>query len=685
MYHLGIDVGGTFTDLAVVVNDEVSMFKTPTTPRNPAEGIRNGLEQIAQSFGVDVGTLLAATDQFVHGTTVATNAVIQYRGAKTALLTTEGFRDALEMKRCHRKGQWDFFTPQPPLIVPRHLRRGIRERILFDGSVDAPLDESQLMAEVDQLVQRHGVEAIAICFLFSFKNNTHEAKAARLIRQRYPDIFVTASHEISPQIREYERTCTTVVNAFVGPVLSNYLDNLGKFLESGGLAREYQVIQSNGGVTTASAAGQHGARALLSGPAGGAIGGLMLAESTGEHNLIIADMGGTSFDLTLIQERQLQLVSETEIAGYTISLPMIGIHTIGAGGGSIGHIDDSGLLKVGPRSAGALPGPACYRRGGTEPTVTDANLILGFISPDYFLGGAMALDLALARQAVEEHLAKPLGLTIEQGAQAIFEIVNSNMVDAIQVITVQKGYDPRDFALVAAGGASPIHTGVLARSLGIRRVMVPKASSVFCALGGLQADAKYDYVSTFLAHTSTIDVAKLAAEFGRLVKQGINRLEQDGIAESRRYFEFSLDMRYIGQHWDISVPVVMRNGVPDLAAAAAEFHKRHDMLHGYKMEDRETEVVNCRLMAIGRNPPIPMKSKALAGDDASHAQKGKRTAYFGVERGFLSVPVYDGDRLLPGNRVSGPAIIERSNTTVVVGVDEIALVDKDENLIIDLT
>lgn len=684
MYHLGIDVGGTFTDLAVVVDNQVSMCKTPTTPSNPAEGIQAGLEQIAQRLGVDVGQLLSQTDQFVHGTTVATNAVLQYRGAKTALLTTEGFRDALEMRRCHRKGQWDFFTPQPPLIVPRYLRQGVRERILFDGTVDTPLDENQLLQVVDSLVLEHKVDAIGICFLFSFKNNSHEARAAQLIRERYPDIFVSASHEISPQIREYERTCTTVVNAFVGPILSRYLDNLGHFLRDNGLGREFQVIQSNGGVTTASAAGQDGARALLSGPAGGAIGGLMLAESTGEKNLIIADMGGTSFDLTLIQENELQLVSETEIAGYTISLPMIGIYTIGAGGGSIGYVDESGLLKVGPRSAGAVPGPACYDRGGIEPTVTDANLALGFISADYFLGGAMQLKEELAREALQQYLGDPLGLTVEQSAQAIFEIVNSNMVDAIQVVTVQKGYDPRDFTLVAAGGASPIHTGVLGRALGIKRVIVPKASSVFCALGGLQADAKYDFVSTFLTRSDQLDIDLLAAEFADLIERGVSRLKQDGVSEKRRYFEFSLDMRYIGQHWDISVPVLLRDGIPDLDQAIKEFHKRHDMLHGYKMEDRATEVVNCRVMAIGRTAPIEVKPKAIGSSDSAHAHKGVRKAYFGATHDWLNAEVFDGDALQPGNVVTGPAIIERSNTTVVLAPNDLASIDQAENIIVDL-
>lgn len=684
MIRVGIDVGGTFTDLAVVAGDDVTILKTPTTPGDPAQGIRIGLEQVARHFNVDLNSLIGSIDGFVHGTTVATNAMLQNRGAKTALLTTEGFRDSLEMRRCHRKGQWDFFTPQPPLIVPRHLRRGVRERVLYDGTVDTPLDEAQLLETATDLVERHGVKAIAICFLFAFKNNRHEARAAELIRSRYPSVFVTASHEISPQIREYERTCTTVVNSFVGPVLGNYLDDLGSFLAGSGLKREFQVIQSNGGVTTASSAGQHAARALLSGPAGGAIGGLMLAEASGDENLIVADMGGTSFDLTLIQKGQLQLVSETEIAGYTISLPMIGIHTIGAGGGSIGYIDGSGLLKVGPRSAGAIPGPACYRRGGTEPTVTDANLVLGLLNADFFLGGEMKLDVELARRAVQEHVSKPLGLTLEQGAQAIFEIVNSNMVDAIQVVTVQKGYDPREFSLVAAGGASPIHTGVLARALGIPRVIVPKASSVFCALGGLQADAKYDYVSTFLSRTSEVDPQKLAQELAKLEQQGIARLEKDGVPEAQRRTEFSLDMRYVGQHWDIAVPLRMVEGAPDLSAAVAEFHERHDMLHGYKMEDRETEVVNCRLIAIGTSPRVKLRMEPVRADLAAPIQKGTRRAYFGAEAGFLVAPVFDGDALEHGDSLSGPAIIEKVNTTVVLLPGDRLTVDAYRNLIIDL-
>ena len=682
MIRVGIDVGGTFTDIALVAGDELTMLKTPTTPGDPAKGIRLGLEQLAERRDETLPQLMGQVDRFVHGTTVATNAILQNIGAKTALLTTEGFRDSLEMRRCHRKGQWDFFTPQPPLIVPRHLRRGVRERVMYDGSVDTPLDEAQLMAQVDDLVMNFGVQAIGICFLFSFKNNDHELRAAGLIRERYPDVFVTASCEISPQIREYERTCTTVVNAFVGPVLDDYLDELGAFLVGSGLARGFQVIQSNGGVTSASSAGQHAARALLSGPAGGAIGGIALAAATGEKNLIIADMGGTSFDVTLVQDGQLQLVSETEIAGYTISLPMIGIHTIGAGGGSIGYVDESGIMKVGPRSAGALPGPACYDRGGIEPTVTDASLVLGLLNADFFLGGRMVLDSERSRTAVLERIARPLGLTVDQGAQAIFEIVNSNMVDAIQVVTVQKGYDPRDFALVAAGGASPIHMTVLARSLGIRRVIVPKASSVFCALGALEADSKYDYVSTFLTR-SDIEPAKVSEVMDQMAQQGGARLEADGIPPGERLFEYSLDMRYVGQHWDMSVPLTVNGGSPDIAAAAAEFHVRHEMLHGYKMEERPTEIVNCRLMAIGRSPSVKLKRSAISASGAP-PEKNRRRAYFGALSGFIEAPVYDGDQLRPGNAANGPAIVERSNTTVVLLPGDRLRVDKYENIIIDV-
>ena len=686
MYSLGIDVGGTFTDIVIISgDDQISMMKIPSTPQNPLKGIRNGLVEVARVLGISQEELIQNTERFVHGTTVATNTMLQYNGAKTALLTTNGFRDALEMRRCHRKGQWDFFTPQPPMIVPRHLRRGIIERTIWDGSIDEELDEQQLRKEIEILVEQHKVEAIAICFLFSFKNPTNERKAVEIIRNTYPEIFVSASSEVAPQIREYERTCTTVVNAFVGPRLARYLNDLGGYLNSKGMSREFQVIQSNGGVTTASAAGQHRVRALLSGPAGGAIGGVSLAESIDEPNLIIADMGGTSFDLTLVQGKQISLVSEEEIAGYKISLPMIGIYTIGAGGGSIAYLDAAGILKVGPRSSGASPGPACYDRGGTEPTVTDANLVLGFLNADYFLGGGMPLREDLAVKAIQEKVAGPLGISAVEAAQAIFEIVNSNMVDAIHVVTVEQGYDPRDFALVAAGGAAPLHTGMLASSLGIPRVIVPNASSVFCALGGLEADMKYDYVRTYLARIGAITSDQLFDAFRELREKGAARLKTDGIAPESSVFEYWAEMRYVGQHWDIPVPVLMNNGkLPALSDIAKDFHSRHEMVHGYKLEERDVEIASLRLMAIGKSPRLNLSSKPLAGTDAADAIKGSRKAYFGTSAGFLEIPVYDGTRLLAGNEFPGPAIIEKPSTTIIMYPGQNAKVDQRENIIVQV-
>ncbi len=687
MYSLGIDVGGTFTDVVIIdQQDEVGMLKIPSTPENPLEGIKNGLKELAALMDCSQEDLVKATERFVHGTTVATNSMLQYSGAKTALLTTEGFRDALEMRRCHRKGQWDFFTPQPPLIVPRSLRRGIKERTLWDGTIDQPLDEGQLKKELVELIEKQQVDAIAICFLFSFKNPENERRAAEIIRQTYPQVFVSASSEVAPQIREYERTCTTVVNAFVGPGLATYLSELGSYLETRGMSREFQVIQSNGGVTTASAAGQHGVRALLSGPAGGAIGGASLAQAIEEPNLIIADMGGTSFDLTLVQNKQITLVTEEEIAGYKISLPMIGIYTVGAGGGSIGHLDAGGILKVGPKSAGANPGPACYGRGGTEATVTDANLVLGFINPDYFLGGSMSLNPELAEKAIETNVARPLGVSTTEGAQAIYEIVNSNMVDAIHVVTVEQGYDPREFALVAAGGAAPIHTGVLAKALGIPRVIIPHASSVFCALGGLEADMKYDYVRTYLVKLATLTADQLFDAFAELRQEGIARLERDGIAENKRFFEYWLEMRYVGQHWDIPVPVnIDHKTQPDLKQIAAEFHKRHEMVHGYKLEEREIEIANVRVMAIGKSPKLKLKTARTGSKDASAAKKGRRRAYFGAETGFVEAAVYDGTKIRPANEFSGPAIIEKPSTTIVIYPEQHARIDERENMIVDLS
>jgi N-methylhydantoinase A len=684
MLSIGIDVGGTFTDLVVIDQRKALLLKVPSTPHDPLEGIQNGLRAVASAMGCGLRELIAQTERLVHGTTVATNAMLQYRGARTVLLTTEGFRDSIEMRRCHRRGQWDFFAPQPPMIVPRSLRRGIQERTLWDGSIDRALDEEQLLEQVGQLVEQNGVEAIAICFLFSFKNPKNERKAAALIRSRYPQVFVSASSEVAPQIREYERTCTTVVNAFVSPGLSRYLNRLSGALRSEQMQRDYQVLQSNGGITTASAAGNNGVRALLSGPAGGAIGGVGLAERLNEPNLIVTDMGGTSFDVTLVQNNQVSLVSEGEIAGYKISLPMIDIHTVGAGGGSIAYVDAGGMLKVGPRSAGAEPGPACYGRSGAEPTVTDADLVLGLLNPAYFLGGSIHLRIDLAAKAIEEHVARPLGLTSTEAAQAIFEIVNANMVDAIHVITVGKGNDPREFALVAAGGAGPVHAGVLARALGIKRVIAPHASEVFCALGALEANMKYDYVRTCLLKTGTLDVPQLLDAFRELRREGIARLKQDGVPEELWSFEYSLEMRYIGQHWQIPVPFPWDGStIPRVDDILNAFHRRHEMIHGYKLENREAEIANIAVMAVGKSPKVQLMPHPLAGKDSSAARKGERNAYLN-EGEFARVPVYDAQRLKPGNELEGPAIVEKPNTTIVVYPKSRAFVDTHENLILEL-
>ncbi len=685
MYSIGMDVGGTFTDVVVAdEKNEIKVLKIPSTPRSPLDGIRAGLEAVAKAVGIGVKELVKNTDRLVHGTTVATNTMLQYAGAKTALLTTQGFRDSIEMRRCHRKGQWDFFTEQPPMIVPRRYRRGVKERTLWDGSIDQPLDEEQLLGEVKELVEKHGVEAIGICFLFSFKKATNERRAANLIREHYPNVFVSASSDVAPQIREYERTSTTVVNAFVSPNLSRYLEQLGGYLQSEGATRDYQVIQSNGGITTSRAAGQNGVRALLSGPAGGAIGGVSLSERISEPNLIVADMGGTSFDVTLIQNGHLSLVSEGEIAGYKVSLPMMDIHTVGAGGGSIGYVDAGGMLRVGPRSAGGQPGPACYAMGGTEPTVTDADLVLGLINPDFFLGGSIRLDKQLALKAITEHVAEPLHISSMEAAQAMFEIVNANMVDALHLITVQKGHDPREFALVAAGGACPIHACVLAAALGMKRVIVPRTSEVFCAQGALEADMKYDYVRTCLLRVNSLDAKELLGYFDELKQQGVERLRQDGISPDSWHFDYSLEMRYIGQHWQINVPLKMRDGkLPPSTEILQAFHHRHEAVNGYMLEGREAEIVNIAVMAIGRSPKLHLRTLHEDAANASLAIKGKRKAYLGRLE-FVEVPLYDAELLTAGHTFQGPAIVEKPNTTIVIGPDQRAHVDRYENIIIDL-
>jgi N-methylhydantoinase A len=684
-YRVGIDIGGTFTDGVVITSSgKMHIFKTPSTPADSSIGMFDCLSRAAAQFGLDLREFLGRVELLVHGTTMATNTMLQYSGAKVGLITTRGFRDALEMRRAHKDNIWDLSLAPPPAIIPRLLRLGVTERINYAGEVLTPLDESQVREVVRQL-KSAGVQAIAVCTLFSFINPTHERRIREIILQDFPECYVSISSDILPQVREYERTSTTAVNAYVGPILGRYLRNLQDKLGSAGLKHEVLITQSNGGIMSASYGAEHGAATLLSGPSAGAVGGMFFAGQLGLPNLIVMDMGGTSYDVSLIKDGAYALTTEGEIARYRIALPMIDIHTIGAGGGSIAYLDKGHMLRVGPRSAGADPGPACYGKGGTEPATTDANVVLGYINPEYYLGGELAIDRQAAAAAVGTRIAEPLGISTVEAAYGIYRLVNTNMADATKVVSVEKGHDPRDFALVAAGGAGALHGSKIAEIVGIPRVIVPKTASVFCAMGMLESDLKHDYVRTMWALLDSLDLAQLNHMLNQMEAEARRTLTDEGIPPGRIRIERGMDLRYVGQHHEVPVSIpegeITRHTLPEIAA---RFHAAHQRLFLYSEPDSPVESINVRVTGIGTIPKTPLASWPAGGSDSSPALKGTRQAYFPEGGGWVETRIYDGSRLRAGNRIAGPAIVEEITTTVVICPHDVAEIDRLGNVVIEV-
>jgi N-methylhydantoinase A len=679
-FRVGIDIGGTFTDAVVITSaGEMHIFKAPSTPTDSSIGLFDCLKKAATEFGLDLSEFLQRVELLVHGTTVATNTMLQYNGAKTGLITTKGFRDALEMRRAHREDIWDLSLASPPQIIPRYLRQVVTERINYAGEIVVPLDEDETRDVVRRLKDQ-GVQAIAVCTLFAFLNPTHEQRIRELVLEEYPGCFVSISSEILPQVREYERTSTTAVNAYVGPVLARYLTNLQDKLADAGLPREVLITQSNGGVMSAGYALDHGAATLLSGPSAGAVGGKFFGSQLEMPDLIVMDMGGTSYDVSLIKDGAYAMTTEGEVARYRVALPMIDIHTIGAGGGSIAHLDQGNMLKVGPQSAGADPGPACYGKGGARPTTTDANVVLGYINPDYYLGGEFSVDKEAAAAAIRTDISKPLGIDLLDATYGIFRLVNTNMADATKVVSVEKGHDPRDFALVAAGGAGAIHASRIAAIVGIPTVIVPKTASVFCALGMLESDLKHDYLRTMWAPFDALDLDELNRVLDEMEADARQTLDAEGFPPDRVVVERGMDPRYLGQHHE--VPVTVPEGritQESLAEVARRFHEAHERLFLYSEPESPLESINVRLTASGLIPKTPLTPWPAGGPDASGAIKATRPAYFGA---WLDTSIYAGDKLLAGNQIEGPAIIEEVTTTIVIFPGDLAEVDQLGNVII---
>ena len=667
MYRIGIDVGGTFTDLvAVAETGRVAVAKAASTPRDPSEGLLEGLRLLAAEVGTDLGGLLGQTERIVHGTTVATNALLERKGARVGLLTTEGHRDVIEMREGLKDDRYNLRMPPPVPLVPRALRLGVRERMAFDGAVRTALDRRSLAAALATL-EREQVEAVAVCYLHAYRNPRHEQETGRAVARRGRDVYVSLSSEVLPQIKEYERVWTTVVNAYVGPALARYLANLATRLRAHGYRNEVLIMQSHGGVAPIRESARLAAGAVLSGPAGGIAAGRHVAQLTGRGDLVTFDMGGTSTDIALIQSGEPTLTGEKVVGIARVALPSLDIHTLGAGGGSIASVDAGRILHVGPESAGADPGPACYGRGGTKPTVTDANLVRGLLDPGNFLGGRIALDTAAARRAVET-VARALDTDVLTAAEGIGQVVNTNMAEGITLVSVRRGVDPRGFTLVAFGGAAGLHVTEVARLLEIRRVIVPSVAAVLSAWGMLATDLRYELVRSHVSDVRRLTAAALRRLFASLEKEGRRRLGRfEGAIDVRR----AVDMRYGEQIFEIQVPL---DGV-DVARAdlldeiTARFHRRHEELYAYSAPGQEVVIVNARVAVVGRLPLLPADEAVAAG--RALAPPSRRRVWLG---GWVEVPVYRLDGVPAGHEVKGPAIFESATTTVLLREGELATV-----------
>ncbi len=668
-YRLGVDAGGTFTDFVLADQDGgVRLFKTPSTPENPTRAIREGLNLISADVGESPAAIVSQCDLCINGTTVGLNALIQHKGAKVGLICTKGHEDSIEIRLGHKEDGHRYDADYPPakMLVPRYLRCGVDERVLSTGEVRTPLNEDDVRAAC-ALFRKEGIEAVAISFVWSVLNGDHEARAAEIVREEMPDTFLAVGSEIYPQVREYTRTSTTITNAYLGPIMKGYVDSIDAFFADLGAQYPVRYFQSNGGLAIGEAMSDRSVYAINSGPASAPTAGLHVAAPFDIDNVITVDMGGTSFDITLVRDGSANINKNIDFLRYRIGVPMIQVETLGAGGGSIGWIDDLGLLQVGPQSAGADPGPACYDQGGTEPTVTDANMVLGYLDPVAMLGGRMALDAAKAREAIKTKIADPLGISVERAAYGVFTIVNNNMVNGIRRVSVERGYDPRDFVLIAAGGAGAAHVTALAREIGSKTVLVPKLASGLCAFGQIISDVKYNYMATSpLRMENEAAAAKLDELYNSIEAQGIEHLEADGFTRDQIDIKRSLDMRYVGQVHECTVDIDMFEVTPDkLADIKDAFHKRHAQLYTYSEPQTPVEVVNIESTLFGRvERPKPVA--LAAGSEVAEAVKGTRPMIFSADGTSTESPVYDGAKLGAGAVVQGPAVIEEETTTIVV-------------------
>jgi N-methylhydantoinase A len=668
-YRLGIDAGGTFTDFVLAdKSSNVKIYKTPSTPNDPTKAIENGLALISEDLGVSPENIVSQSDLCINGTTVGLNALIQHKGSLVGLICTKGHEDSIEIRLGHKEDGYRYDPDYPPavMLAPRYLRRGIGERVISNGTIKTPMNEHDVR-EACKLFIDNDIKTIAVSFIWSVLNPTHEIRAAQIIKEMMPDAIITIGSELYPQIREYTRTSTAITNAYLSPILKNYVSAINKYFINLGGENNVRYFQSNGGLATGKVMSERSVYAINSGPASAPQAGLSVCNPFDYKNIITVDMGGTSFDITLTKDGNTNLNKNIDFLRYRIGIPMIQVETLGAGGGSIGRIDEMGLLQVGPQSAGADPGPACYNKGGNDPTVSDANLVLGYLNPDGLIGGKLPLNYENAFKSIEEKIAKPLNLSVEKAAYGMFTIVNSNMVNGIRRVSVERGYDPRDFVLVAAGGATGAHITALASEMGINTVIVSKLSSGLCAYGQIISDVKYNYMATIPVRLDeNCDYEKINRLFKGIETKGKEHLKNDGFDEEEIDVYRSLEMRYLGQIHECTVNIETFDIDSETVQKVKDaFHKRHEELYTYSELQSPVELVNIESTLYGRidrPAPAEIESDTLLKD----ALKSSRNLIFSNSGESIKTPVYDGNLLSDGHQIDGPAVVEEDTTTLVI-------------------
>jgi N-methylhydantoinase A len=677
--RIGVDVGGTFTDLVVLdAAGAVHAFKSPSNPSDPADGVWTAVNLAAEQLGLSPQAMLRECGLFVHGSTIATNTLLEKKGARVGLLVTEGFRDSLEIRRGIRHDVWDHRKPFPPVLVPRYLRLPISGRLDALGNELVALD-TDAVTEAVETFRAEGVDSIAICLLHSYANPTHEHHAARLIRSLWPEAWVSCSADVSPIIGEYERSSTVVVNAYVAPRVVPYLRALDERLSSLGLRNGVLLVQSNGGAISVGEIADRPVQLVLSGPAAGVGAIAFFGRDTGSERLVSIEVGGTSCDVTLSADGVVAMADQVEVDDYHLAVPAVEIHTVGAGGGTIAHVDAAKLLHAGPQGAGARPGPAAYGLGGERPTVTDAQLVLGRLKPGPYAGGAITLDLDLARRAIETHVAQPLGLSLEAAAAGILRLVEQNIQHAVERVSIERGYNPRAFTLIAAGGAGPLHGAPVARALGCKATYIPRLAGVFCAFGMCNADIRHDHMRAWLRDLDERGGTDAMAEaFASLTDTAMPVLEREGFSGDSAQYRKGLDLRYVGQQWSVAIEV------ESLAPAEVRriFEAEHQRLYGYAQPNGQIEVVNLRLTAVGKTPALHLLPPPA--ESAAPIPTETRLVWIDDTRGMAPTPVYDGRKLRPGQSLTGPAIIDEATTTIMVGPGDRLSVTDAANYLIEL-